>query len=181
MIFDNGTEASLWLRSLKRALYEEGNRRILPFHVDSAPLFADSVEEGDLATGYIYVLRSKSDNPFVAKHRTLIHKIGVTGGNVKVRIANAKKDPTYLLTDVNVVATYKLANINRNALEALIQKFFGGVRVDLQLKDRVGSKVEPREWFFVPLNAIDQAIEKIKEGTIANYRYDAEKAIVVPA
>ena len=117
------------------------------------PLFAEVEEEDDLATGYIYVLRSKSEHPFVAENRSVIHKIGVTGGDVKSRVANAKKDPTYLLADVEIVATYKLANVNRKALEALLHKFFGSARLDLELKDRFGAQVEPREWFLVPLSS----------------------------
>jgi len=38
-------------------------------------------------------------------------------------LATAKKDPTYLLADVEIVATFKLANINRKRLEALLHKF----------------------------------------------------------
>jgi hypothetical protein len=93
-----------------------------------------------LATGYIYVLKSKSDHPFVVQNRDVIHKIGVTGGDVKSRVANARKDPTYLLADVEIVATIKLAKINRKALEALLHKFFGKARLDLELKDRFGAK-----------------------------------------
>jgi hypothetical protein len=100
----------------------------------------------------------------------------VTGGDVKSRVANAKKDPTYLLADVDIVAIFKLANVNRKALESLLQKFFGRARLDLELKDRFGAQVEPREWFFVPLTVIDEAIDKIKEGTIGSFRYDPETA-----
>jgi hypothetical protein len=39
--------------------------------------------------------------------------MGVTGGKVETRIANAEHDSTYLLAKVEVVATYKLAGINR--------------------------------------------------------------------
>jgi hypothetical protein len=53
----------------------------------------------------------------------VIHKIGVTGGKVEKRIANAKVDPTYLLADVKVVATYPLYGIDRNKLEKLIHRF----------------------------------------------------------
>lgn len=106
----------------------------------------------------------------------MLHKIGVTGGDVKARVANAKKDPTYLLADIEIVATYKLANVNRGALEALLRKFFGSARLDLQLKDRFGSQVEPREWFLVPLSAIDETIQRIKDGTIGDFRYDTENA-----
>ncbi|MBC7979065.1 MAG: GIY-YIG nuclease family protein, partial [Armatimonadetes bacterium] len=143
------------------------------------PLFSDEEEEGDQQTGYIYILRSKSEHAFVAEHRSVIHKIGVTGGDVKARIATAKKDPTYLLADVDIVATFKLSNINRKKLEALLHRFFGSARLDLELKDRFGSQVEPKEWFLVPLDAIEQAIEKLKEGSIGSFRYDSKKAEIV--
>ncbi|MEN6451826.1 MAG: GIY-YIG nuclease family protein, partial [Thermoguttaceae bacterium] len=150
--------------------------------VDSGPgpLFLGQEEEGDLATGYVYVLRSRSDHPFVAQNRDVIHKIGVTGGNVKSRVANARKDPTYLLAEVEVVATFKLANINRKALEALLHRFFGNARLDLELKDRFGGQVEPREWFLVPLAVIDEAIQKLKDGTLDGFRYDPKTAGLTP-
>jgi len=107
-------------------------------------------------------------------------KIGVTGSNVKSRIANAKTDPTYLLADVEIVATYKLGNVNRKRLEGLLQRFFGRARLDMELKDRFGSQVEPREWFLVPLPVIDDTIQKIKDGTISEFRYDPESAQLIP-
>jgi hypothetical protein len=94
VIYDNGTESDLLLRSLQRALNkDETSRRIT--QPAFGPLFSDEEEKDDLPTGYIYVLRSKSEHPFVAQNRSVIHKIGVTGGNVKSRVTNAKKDPTY--------------------------------------------------------------------------------------
>jgi len=39
------------------------------------------------------------------KTEQCFNKIGLTGGDVKARVANAKKDPTYLLADVEIVAT----------------------------------------------------------------------------
>ena len=175
VIFDNSTESDLLVRSLQRALNKDKvSRRIT--EPDMGPLFSDEEEEGDQQTGYIYILRSKSEHPFVAEHRSVVHKIGVTGGDVKARIATAKKDPTYLLADVEVVATFKLSNINRKKLEALLHRFFGSARLDLELKDRFGSQVEPKEWFLVPLDAIEEAIEKLKEGSIGSFRYDSKKA-----
>ena len=199
VVYDNGTESDLLVRSLQRALNKDkASRRITEpgfgplFSADGSgdqqagrqgvtdpscgPLFSDDEEEGDLATGYIYVLRSMSDHPFVAEHRSVLHKIGVTGGDVKSRVANAKKEPTYLLADVEIVDVFKLANVNRKALEALLHKFFGSARLDLELKDRFGGQVEPREWFLVPRPVIDEAIQKIKEGTIGDFRYDPETA-----
>ena len=178
VVYDNGTESDLLVRSLQRALNKDkASRRITD--PDLGPLFSDEEEEDDLPTGYIYVLRSKSDHPFVAQNRSVIHKIGVTGGDVKSRIANAKKDPTYLLADVEIVETFKLANINRKRLEALLHKFFANARLDLELKDRFGSQVEPREWFLVPLPAIEQAIGKLKDGSLADYKYDPKSASLV--
>lgn len=182
VIFDNGTESNLLLRSLQRALYkDETNRRILPPDAEAAPLFADAVEEGDVASGYIYVLRSKADHPFIAEHRSILHKIGLTESDVKHRVANAKRNTTYLLSDVEIVAEYKLANLNVEKLEELLHKFFAAARLDLALKDRFGVPVKPREWFLVPLAVIDEAIQKLKEGTIANFRYDPETARLTAA
>jgi hypothetical protein len=175
VVYDNATESDLLLRSLQRALNKDkASRRIT--NPDFGPLFSDAEAEDDLPTGYIYVLRSKSEHPFIAENRSVIHKIGVTGGDVKSRIANAKKDPTYLLADVEIVATFKLVNINRKGLEALLQKFFNSAQLDLELKDRFDIPVKPREWFLVPLEVIEEVIEKIKEGTIDQFRYDLETA-----
>lgn len=182
VIFDNGTESNLLLRSLQRALYKgENGRRILPAGEDSAPLFADTEAEGDSPSGYIYVLRSKSDNPFVAQFRSTLHKIGVTGGDVKTRIANANKDATYLLADVEIVQTYKLIDLSRKKAEELLHKFLAPGRMDVTLKDRFGFDVAPREWFIVPLNVIDEAVQKLRDGTLHKYRYDRETAKLLKA
>src|SRR6185503_16846339 len=138
----------------------------------AGPLFAGENAEGDQASGTIYVLRSKSDHPVVAANRDILHKIGVTGGSVERRIDNAKLDPTFLLADVEIVATYKLSNINRSKLENLIQRIFDPVRLKIEIKDRFGNPVVPREWFLVPLFVIDEAVNRIKDGTITEYQYD---------
>lgn len=180
VVYDNGTESDLLLRSLQRALNKDkASRRVT--EANQLPLFSDTGEENDLPTGYLYVLRSNSDDPFVAKNRSVLHKIGVTGGDVRTRVANAKKDPTYLLADVEIVAIFKLANINRTRLEALLHRFFGTARLDLELKDRFGFDVAPREWFLVPFPVIEEAVEMLKAGSISNYRYDPATAEVVPA
>ncbi len=173
VIYDNGTESDLLLRSLQRALNKDKTSRRITV-TDFGPLFSYIEAEDDITTGYIYVLRSQSDDPYIVEHRSVIHKIGVTGGDVKKRIANAKKDPTYLLAEVEIVATFKLANINPKKLEALLHKFFDNARLDVELKDRFGIPVKPREWFLVPLEVIEEVIENIKKGTIDQFRYDPE-------
>ncbi|WP_018263978.1 GIY-YIG nuclease family protein [Methylobacterium sp. WSM2598] len=175
VIYSNGTESDLLLRSLQRALYkDDAGRRIT--EPTAGPLFADKDEDGDEASGKIYVLRSKADHPTVAAHRDILHKIGVTSGSVERRIANARIDPTFLMADVEIVATYELFNINRAKLENLIHRIFGHARVDIEIKDRFGKPVVPKEWFLVPLFAIDEAVDRIKDGSITGYIYDPETA-----
>jgi hypothetical protein len=182
VIYDNGTENDFLLRSLQRALNKDKTSRRITTH-DLGPLFAkvEAVSEQATdyqATGYIYVLRSQSDDPFITEHREVIHKIGVTGGDVEKRIVNAKKDPTYLLADVEIVATFKLVNISRQKLEEILHKFFARARLEVKLLDRFGVPVKPREWFFVPLAVIEEAIDKIKDGTIDQFQYDPEAASI---
>lgn len=175
VIFDNGTESNLLMRSLQKALQQDpaGRRIVEP---SAGPLFADHNDEGDEASGVVYVLRSKSDHPTVAVHRDVLHKIGVTGGDVARRIANAKFDPTFLMAEVEVVATYELFNINRVRLENLIHRIFGAARLNIEVKDRFGQPVTPREWFLAPLFVIGEAIDRIKDGTITNFVYDPATA-----
>lgn len=178
LIYDNGTESDLLVRSFQRALYKDkASRRITT--PDHGPLFSQHVDDDDSHSGIIYVLRSLSDNPFIAANRDVIHKIGVTGGDVKRRLANAKNDPTFLLADVEIVEVYQLANIDRVRLERLLHRFFAPARLDLELKDRFGTGVEPQEWFLVPLPAIRDAIGKLMDGTLQDYRYDPSSASIV--
>ncbi len=175
VIFDNGTESNMLMRSLQRALNkDEAGRRIT--EPTAGPLFSDQTIDGDEASGTIYVLRSKSDHPLVAENRELVHKIGVTNMSVEKRIAGAHLQPTFLMSNVEIVATYELYNINRTKLENLIHRIFEPARLEIEIMDRFGRPVMPREWFLVPLFVIKEAVERIKEGTISNYRYDPEGA-----
>jgi len=175
VVYSNGTESNLLRRSLQRALYkDEAGRRIT--EPAAGPLFAEDSGDDDQASGTIYVLRSNSDHPSVVANRDVLHKIGVTGGDVARRIGAAKLDPTFLMADVEVVATYNLFNVNRARLEGLIHRIFAPARLDIEVKDRFGNPVIPREWFLVPLFAIDEAVAKIKDGTITDYIYDSASA-----
>jgi len=178
VIFDNGTESNMLRRSLQRALHkDETGRRILGS--TEGPLFANVTADSDEASGTIYVLRSKADIPYVAENRDLAHKIGVTSSKVETRIAGARLEPTFLLADGEIVASYKLYNIDRAKLEKLIHRIFAPARLDIEIEDRFGNPVVPREWFLAPLDAIDNEVEKIRDGTITRYRYDAASASLV--
>ena len=167
VIFDNGTESNMLMRSLQRALNKDDAGRRITEPV-AGPLFSGEKGQDDQATGTIYVLRSKSDHPTVAAHRDLVHKIGVTTMSVEQRIAGARLQPTFLMADVEVVATYELFNINQTKLEGLIHRVFDPARLDIEIKDRFGNPVVPREWFLTPLFAVDEAVERIKDGTITS-------------
>ena len=178
VIYSNGTESNILLRSLQRAIYKDEASRGIS-EPSAGPLFTGEAIDGDEASGTIYVLRSKSNLPLVKEHRNVLHKIGVTCGKVERRIANAKIDATFLLADVEIVATYELYNINRTKLENLIHRIFDPARLDIEIKDRFGNPVVPREWFLVPLNVVDEAVERIKDGSIKGYVYDPPQARLV--
>ena len=170
VVYSNGTESNLLMRSLQRALYKDDAGRRLT-NPNPGPLFSQNWEED--------VLRSLSNHPFVAEHRELIHKIGVTGGTVEARIAGAAHDATYLLADVEVIATYKLAEINRVKLENIFHRVFATAQLELTLQDRFGNPVRPREWFLVPLHVIDEAVQRIRDGSITDVVYDPKTACLV--
>ena len=182
VIFSNGTESALLLRSLQRAFYDDPAARRLVSTEEVQLSFADELEEGDVESGTIYVLRSLSDHPYIAEYRDTIHKIGVTGGKVETRIANVEHEATFLLAKVDVVATYKLAGstgINRSKMEGLFHRLFAPSRLDITIDDRFGHAVQPKEWFVVPLSAINDAVERIRDGSIVDYLYDPVSAELV--
>ena len=191
VIYSNGTESDLLLRSLQRALYkDEAGRRITepdagPLFEGMAeaatadPLFGDQAEDGEVETGTIYVLRSNSDHPFVVEHREVIHKIGVTSGPLDARLAGGDKSSTYLLAGVEPVAEYKVFGVRCRQLETLLHKVFSPALLDLTIQDRFGNPVRPREWFLVPLNVIDEAVQRVRDGTIVDYRYDPSEGRLI--
>jgi T5orf172 domain len=175
VIYDNGTEADVLMRSFQRSLYRDTASRLIT-DASAGPLFADASNQKDTESGTIYVLRSLSNHPTISANRDLIHKIGVTGGKVEERVSNAKLDPTYLFADVEVVATYELYNINRTKLENLIHRFFTSARFDLEIPDRFGNPVKPREWYLVPISVIDEAVARIRDGSIVEFEFDPKSA-----
>lgn len=175
VIYANRTESNILLRSLIRAMYKDETSRFIS-DPTLGPLFSGENGEDDQESGTIYILRSLSDHPTVQENRDIVLKIGVTGGDVGKRLTNAKNDPTFLMADVEVVATYKLANINRTKLENIIHRFLSAAQLEIQIKDRFGKLVKAREWFLVPVFVIDEMVEKIKDGTIGEYYYDINLA-----
>tara|TARA_B100000242_G_scaffold229855_1_gene170012 strand:+ start:438 stop:1631 length:1194 start_codon:yes stop_codon:yes gene_type:complete len=178
LIFDNGTESRMLMRSFQKALSIDESSRVIT-EKNLGPLFANTKTNQDESTGTIYVLRSKSNNPFIEENRNLIHKIGFTTNTIQKRIANSKLDPTFLMADVETVASYQLYNLKGSKFESLIQKIFSNAKLKIKINDRFGNAVSPEEWFLVPLEVIKDAIQKIIEGTITKYIYDPSLAKMV--
>ena len=163
----------MYLRSLTAELYKDG-RRILPPRLLENELEIDDEE----LTGFIYVLSSKSQNENIQSISNLF-KIGFSSTSVEDRIRNAKSDPTYLMADVRVVASYRVAGIKPHYFENLIHRLFDHVKLKVAVIDKDGKKVIPKEWYSVPLDVIDAALKMIQTGEIIDYVYDAQSMKLV--
>ncbi|MFA6365176.1 MAG: GIY-YIG nuclease family protein [Candidatus Paceibacterota bacterium] len=170
-IYENGTESNVLLRSLGKRLSDAGYAI-----KDNSDIV--SIKDVDSETGYIYVLKSLSDNPRIASTKNLF-KIGFSTTKVEDRIKNAQQDPTYLMAPVSIIATYRCFNINPQKFERLVHRFFNNSCLDLVITDKSGSQYIPKEWFVVPIVVIQKTIELIIKGEIINYFYDKETQTII--
>ena len=178
LIFENGTESDMLLRSLATELYkDETGRRVMPKLASSIDELA-GITEDDQATGYIYILQSLSENLDI-KDEVDLYKIGYSTTSIEKRIANAAKEPTYLMAPVKIVAGYQCYNMNAQKFENLIHTFFGKACLDIEIADERGQLCRPREWFIAPLKSIEMAIQLLINGEIVHYRYDKAQQDVV--
>ena len=177
VIYSNGTESNILIRSLQRALYKDAHGRRVT-QESLGPLFGDTLEPDDVESGTIYVLRSLSEQPEIAAIRESLHKIGVTGGRVEERVANARFQSTYLMAPVEIVATWKLSGVHRFRLEETLHRLFAAAQLQVLLPDRFGNRIQPQEWFVVPLPAIEEAVQRIRDGSITNFVYDPLTAVL---
>ncbi|WP_439564918.1 GIY-YIG nuclease family protein [Microcella sp.] len=167
VIFENGTESSMYRQSLGIRMGEGKGQAVVATNFDS--ILAE-----DVATGYLYVLRSLSDDEAIAAVPDL-HKIGFSRGPVEKRIARAVHEPTYLMAPVEIVASYRTYNLKTSALEHLLHRVFADVRLRVSQVGKDGRVYEPTEWYSVPIAVIDHAIELITSGGIIDYEYDAQE------
>ena len=172
VIFENGTESNIYLRTLSSQLYNDDG-----FIVISAN--SKKAEDDKKAVGHIYILRSKSEDTSVQDIANF-YKIGMTEDTVENRIANAEKDPTYLMAPVEIVETYKVTgDYNTQKVEALIHRFFADAKVVLIITDKDGKEYTPDEWYSVPIGVIREAIDLLNTGDIINFVYDNERQKIV--
>ena len=177
-IFENGTESNMLLRSLATALYKDKTgRRIMESNENILDTF-DNVDAEDKVNGYIYILKSESNRPNIKSIKNL-YKVGFSTLPVAERIKNARKEPTFLMSNVSIEWSCECYNINPQKLENLLHKFFARVCLDLEIEDDNGQKHKPREWFIVPISVIIEAISYILKKEIMNFQYDAGKEEIV--
>ena len=167
-IFENGTESSIYDRSLAIDLYEDGYLVVDSGHVDASQMLL----EEDTVRGYIYVLSSKSSDPKITTIKDL-YKIGYSTTPILDRIKKAEKDPTYLMAEVELVDSYIITNdYNPQKIEYFLHRIFSEAAIDLEIIDKNGRKYKPLEWYSVPLPVINQAINLLQSGEITDYAFD---------
>lgn len=172
-IFENGTENNVYQQTLAKSLYTEGYTVIDYSETDPDYLAKHFTPgENDVISGWIYILRSLSEDPEIASIKDL-YKIGFTRQTVERRIADAANESTYLFADVQIVKTYHVANIKASTFENLIHKLFDAV----QLQVNAGI-AKPKEWYIVPFPVIDQAIHYLIEGKPIAYDHSLQQLIL---
>jgi hypothetical protein len=179
-IFENGTYSNLLYRSLAKNLQRNGKMITNTDESAQNDLFvnANLVQEEDIKTGWIYILKSKSKNPMIKDIKDL-YKIGFSSVPVDERIRNAKNEATYLYADVKKVTAYACYNRNADKLEQLLHRFFAEACLNVDLYDDKGQRITPREWFVVPLQVIEEAIQMILNESIVNYTYDSKRQEII--
>ena len=183
VILNNGTEYTPLNRSFIRSLDDnEQSFKVLASKKEGERFLAELKDylkhpssDPNLTTGYLYVLRSKSNNQALQQFMQTsdLLKIGFCSTTVEERIANAKNSPTYLCSEVEICQTYRCTNnIKPHQVERLVHALLNEHRLNITLKDNFGKTYRPQEWFTVPFETVEQIIAHIIDGTIQNYRVD---------
>lgn len=172
-IFENGTFSNMLFRSLGKQIQKSGKLITNTQEGINAELYVNAgmVKEEDIQTGWIYVLKSKSTHPDISSIKNL-YKIGFSTSPIDERVRNAKNEATYLYSDVIKVSSYACYNRNADKLELLLHRFFAEVCLNIDIEITQGKRITPREWFVVPFEEIEKAIELILNEQITNYKYD---------
>ena len=177
-IFDNGTESTMLMRSLVKALNRPHEGYLVSDVLDK-PYVTPVVDSDDIQSGYIYVLASRGTDESIRSFENL-HKIGFSTGDVTKRIRNAENEPTYLMAPVVLLRSVRCFNVDPHRIEEDLHSFFSEVNIAFEIRDAAGSVFHPKEWFDVSLDVIDEALELLQNGTIDRYKYDSTlKAIVL--
>ena len=148
VIFDNGTESNLLMSSLVRRLYEDKDARRIGT-TEAGPLFEGA------RTGFVYVLRSRSEKPEVQG----LLKVGTTSGAVEDRIARAETQSTFLFAPVEIVETYELVGHSAKEAEQQIHRALRPHHVALRVTGPDGRSHSATEWFRATPELVEATIE----------------------
>lgn len=162
VIYENGTENYPLRNGLIASLYGSRKRGVYGKAV-TEPDDKFEFSADDQVTGYVYVLKSLSNNADVKRIQEdhPLYKVGFTSGTVERRIANAENESTYLYGPVKVVAEYQVINLNPEALETALHHALAQYRLDVDIRAGNGKIIHPREWFIVDLNTINNLVSQI--------------------
>lgn len=194
LIFANGTESNMLIRSLASAQYrhdadsyqvvinapEWQNLNLLSGFADTPTHdMANLKNQKDKnLTGIIYVAKLKKPRIELAKYSNL-HKIGFSKNRGELRAKSSQMDATFLFSEVDIIAEWTLYNSNPQQVEYRLHQFFHQQRLNMTLK--IGSQeYKPNEWFDVDIVNIEKALQLIFQGKINEYQFDSVSKTVLP-
>lgn len=193
LIFANGTESNMLIRSLASAQYRhdaDSYQVVINApewqNLDLLSGFADTPTH-DMAnlknqkdknlTGIIYVAKLKKPRIELAKYSNL-HKIGFSKNRGELRAKSSQMDATFLFSEVDIIAEWALYNSNPQQVEYRLHQFFHQQRLNMTLK--IGSQeYKPNEWFDVDIVNIEKALQLIFQGKINEYQFDSASKTVL--
>ena len=194
LIFANGTESNMLIRSLASAQYRhdaDSYQLVITApewqNLDLLSGFADTPthdmanlqnQNGRKLTGIVYVAKLKKPRIELAKYSNL-HKIGFSKNRGELRAKSSQMDATFLFSEVDIIAEWALYDSNPQQVEYRLHQFFHNQRLNMTLK--VGSQeYKPNEWFDVDIVNIEKALQLIFQGKINQYQFDSASKTVLP-
>lgn len=180
VVFANGTESYMLFATFQKIMSAENGRsvtEVIDKDLDDFQLDGSTEKDRrkfsvpDIETGYIYILRTTSDEDLVKQYNGRLYKVGYTSKTVEERIRNAKNEPTYLCAPVVIEETWKCININGRKLEIFLHNFFEKAQVKIKVNANHQAQIAS-EWFNVPLDTLEQTVPLLINGDIRNWRYD---------
>jgi len=180
LIFSNGTESNMLTYSLATAQYKyENSYQLLitdPDWMDDA--LAKNFGDDRQLTGVIYVAKL-TETPNTLAHYKHLHKVGFSTLTGEARTKHSVRDTAFLQQPVDIIAEWQVYDANARSVEGVLHAFFYDQRVKVSLKAANDNLYKATEWFNVPLDEIEKAINLVIAGDIKNYRMDSAAGKVV--
>ena len=182
LVFANGTESNMLIRSLATAQYKyENSYQLLitdPDWMDDE--LAKSFGDKRQLTGVIYIAKL-IDTPDNLAHYKNLHKIGFSTLTGEARTKNSIRDTAFLQQAVDIIAEWEVYDANARSVESVLHAFFYDQRVKVSLKGSDDKIYKATEWFEAPLTEIEKAINLVISGDIKDYRMDNASGKIVAA